>query len=109
MTKDENYYKYLNAIAKGLFNIIFRSGPIEEYHAEGRPIGDKEMEIINRFGFNRLGYMLDLFFSGEDGVEKFAKLCDTNAIFLSYFAPLDFNAKEVLNLEKDYELISKKD
>ncbi len=44
MEKDQEYYKSIDILAKGLYNIAFRSGPIEDFHAEGCPIGDKEMK-----------------------------------------------------------------
>jgi hypothetical protein len=101
--RDKNYFRFLDTMAKGLFNIVFRSGPIEDYHAEGCPIGDKEMEVLNRYGFNCMGYMLDLLFRGD--MDKFMKICGGEAIFLSYFDPLDFNSKEVKQLEETFRLI----
>ena len=57
MNKDKEYYKQLDMFAKAFYNLSVREGPIEDYHAEGCLIGDKEMEKINRFGVNRLGYI----------------------------------------------------
>ncbi len=104
--KDEKYYEYLDKIAKGLFNIIFRDGLIEDYHAKRCPIGDKEMEVLNRFGFNRMGYMLDLLFSNDkDDFEKFQKLCFVESMFLTYFDPLDFSGEDIKKLEEALKII----
>lgn len=105
MKKDMDYYKALDIIAKGFYGMAFRNGPLEDYHAEGCSIGDKEMEVLNRFGFNRLGYLLDLLISGE--TDKLFTLCQSESLFLSYFDPLDLESEEVKELEKSYELIMK--
>lgn len=103
MTKENKTDKILEEYAKGLYNIAFRSGPIEDYHAEGCPIGDKEMEKINRFAYNRLGYMINLLLT--DQYEKFNLLCEVEAMNLDYFDPLDLESEEVKELEKSYQLI----
>jgi hypothetical protein len=84
-------------MAKGFYNLAIREGPIEDFHAEKRVIGQKGMEAINRHAFNRIGYMFNLLHNGEN--EKFEKLCILGALPLDYFDPLDFNSKEVKGLE----------
>ena len=98
MKKDKAYYKILDIMAKGFYNLAFREGPIEDYHADCCPIGNKEMERINRFGFNRLGYLLDLILSGD--MKKLLKLCEQGALALDYFDPIDFNSAEVKQMEE---------
>ena len=98
MKKDKTYYKQLDILAKAFYNYAFREGPIEDYHAERCPIGNKEMETINRFGVNRLGYLLDLILSGE--VDKLFKLCSIGALGVSYFDPIDLQSNEVKQMEK---------
>ena len=98
MKNDKTYYKQLDVMAKGFYNLAFREGPIENYHEEGCPIGNQEMEKINRFGFNRLGYLLDLLLSGEK--EKVFNLCKHGALAVDYFEPIDFNSEEVKQLEE---------
>lgn len=102
---DKDFKNHIDILTKGLFNIIFRSGPIEDYHAQGCPIKNKEMEVLNRFGCNRLGYMLSLILSGESkDFIKFQELCSLESNFVSYFDPLDFESSEVKELEETYEL-----
>ena len=108
MDKDKNkqYGKFLDAMAKGFYNLAMREGPLEDFHAEQRPIGQKEMEQINRHAFNRIGYMLNLLLSGEN--KKFEQICLMHAIALEYFDPLDFNSKEVKGLEELLTLLNTK-
>lgn len=98
--------KQIDTLAKGIWNLIVREGPLEDFHAEKRIVGNKEMEAINRFGFNRLGYILKLLF--ED-CEKFMSLCTVGALPLSYFDPLDFKSDEVKSLDVIIELAAESD
>lgn len=103
MKKDKTYYMQLDIMARGFYNLAFREGPIEDYHEEGCPIGNKEMEKINRFGFNRLGYLLDLILSGE--TEKVLKLCEHGALAVDYLDPIDFNSAEVKEMEEVCDML----
>ena len=100
MKKNEKYLNYLNIMTKGIVGMAFRNGPIEDFHAEQRPIGNKEMEILNRFMVNRVGYILDLVFNDE--FEKYETLCGAESLMVSFFS-----ADEVKELEENYEIISK--
>lgn len=103
MKKDKTYYKQLEVMARGFYNLAFREGPIENYHETGCPIGNKEMEKINRFGFNRLGYLLDLLLSGEE--EKVLNLCKHGALAVDYFDPIDYNSAEVREMEEVCDML----
>ena len=106
---DERFKYNVDILAKGLFNIIFRSGPIEDYHATGCSINDSKMERLNRFGINRLGYMLSLILSKDSNkIKKFYDLCAIESIFVSQFDPIDFESKEVRELDEIYEIIKTK-
>ena len=85
-------------MAKGFYNLVFREGVLEDIHAAKLPIGQKEMEALNRSSFNRIGFMFNLLHKGEN--EKFEKLCMVGAVPLSYFDPLDLSSKEVKHLER---------
>jgi len=96
--KDKEYGKYLDAMAKGFYNLAMREGPLEDFHAEKRVIGQKEMEELNRHAFNRIGYMFNLLHKGEN--KKFERLCMLGALSLGYFDPLDFESEEVKKLDE---------
>ncbi len=106
MKKDKNYYNQLDTIAKAFYNLSVREGPIEDYHAEGCSIGNKEMEKINRFGVNRLGYLLDLLLSGE--IEDLYKICSVGALGVSYFDPIDLDSAENKQMKRLREMLRDK-
>ena len=106
MNKDKEYYKQLDMFAKAFYNLSVREGPIEDYHAEGCLIGDKEMEKINRFGVNRLGYLLDLLLSGE--IEDLYKICSVGALGVSYFDPINLDRDEIKQMKKLREMLNDK-
>ena len=95
--------QYIQLLAKGMYNMAVRSGPLENYHAEGCPIGDKEMEVINRYAYNVLCYLIKMMVDGD--TDRFVTLCASESIFLSYFDPPDYNSEEVKQLDSSYELI----
>lgn len=98
MRKSKKYYEQLNIMAKAFYNLSVREGPIEDFHAEGHSIGNAEMEKINRFGVNRLGFLLDLLLSGE--TEDLYKICRVGALGVSYFDPIDLNSEENKQMKK---------
>jgi hypothetical protein len=100
-TKDKNK-KFAETLALGLYNLAVREGPIEDFHAENRPIGQKEMEVINRFAYNRLAYVFNLLYNGER--ETFEKLCLQDSVPLAmHFDAPDYESKEVIGLKEILE------
>ncbi len=95
---------YREMVSKAICNFAFRSGPIEDYHADGTAIGDKEMEKINRYMHNTISCFLCLLSDGQD--EVLGKFCEFNALYTSYFDRADFNAKESQEMLKICELIA---
>ena len=104
--KDKSFQEGIELVSKGLWNIAFRGGPIEKFHSEGTPIGDREMEIINRYGFNRLCFMMELFLSGKG--DDFINLCGANAQILSYFDKMNPDSPEVKDLKQELAIIRNK-
>lgn len=49
--------KHIDPLAKALTQYAFRSGPVENMHAEGR-ITDEDMKMLNQFMVNRLAGLL---------------------------------------------------
>lgn len=100
---EPNREQYIDILAKGFYGMAVRNGPLEDFHAEGRPIGDKEMEILNRHAHNVISYLLKLLIEGE--IDKLYSLCAAESLFLSYFDPADYNSEEVRRLERTYDLL----
>ena len=86
----------IQTIAKGIYSVAVRNGPIEVYHAEGRPIGQKEMEAINRYAYNVLCCLLKWF--AEQKSEEFVTVCEFASRSLCYFDPPDYDSAEVQDL-----------
>ena len=56
--------KDLNILSRAIVHAIFRTGPIEDIHAEGK-LSEKDMCILNKSMMNEVGYLLKLYFDGE--------------------------------------------
>lgn len=55
LLKKEN----VDSLAKAITNYAFRSGPIEDFHADGR-ISQIEMEALNKYMINKLAGLLEV-------------------------------------------------
>ena len=91
--------KELDLITKGLWNIVFRGGPIEYIHTDKTPIRQAEMETLNRYGINRLGFMLNLFMTGsQTDIDNFRKLCLGESLAVSEYDNPDLNSQDAISL-----------
>ena len=48
----------IDAIAKSITNYVFRQGPVENIHTEGKPITDRDMKAINIYMVNHIAGLL---------------------------------------------------
>lgn len=61
----------LQALSKALTHLVFRSGTVENLHAEGACLDDETMKKLNIDINNRIYTVLDIWFNGtEDEVER---------------------------------------
>ena len=51
-------------ISKGITQFAFRSGPVEEMHANNK-LTQKDMEILNKFMTNQIAGLLQTIFNGD--------------------------------------------
>ena len=51
-------------LSKGITQYAFRSGPVEEMHAENK-LTQNDMEILNKFMTNRIAGLLQTIFNGD--------------------------------------------
>lgn len=49
--------KNIDGLAKALTHYIFRNGPVEDMHADGK-LSEKDMQILNKYMVNRLAGIL---------------------------------------------------
>lgn len=82
-----------------------RNGPLEEFHADRRPIGQKEMEAINRYAYNVLCCLISWYSSEK--LDELITVCGFESHSVSYFDPPDYNSEEVQDLYRIYQILSK--
>ena len=51
-------------LSKGITQFAFRSGPVEEMHAENK-LTQNDMEILNKYMTNRIAGVLQTIFNGD--------------------------------------------
>lgn len=95
--------EYIQMLAKGFYALAMRNGPLENYHAERRPVGDSEMEAVNRYAYNVLCRLIQWIIDGE--MEKVISICTVEALTLSYFDAPDYDSDEVKRLDTIYQLV----
>ena len=71
-------FETIDMLSKGITQFAFRSGPIEEMHAENK-LTQNDMEILNKFMTNRIAGLLQTVFNGD--ISKALKV-------LSFYASL---------------------
>ena len=91
LSKEIDIEQIVDTLAKGFYGMAVRNGPLEDFHAQGCPIKDKEMEILNRHAHNVLCYLIKMFLEGQ--TDKLFTLCSGEAVFLSYFDAADYYSK----------------
>lgn len=87
--KDEQYYKNLDVLAKGIYSIVTRE----------KSTGDATVTETGRSTYNTLGYLLDLLFGGE--LDKFSGLCAAHSVFVASLGKLNLQSEEVLCLKRE--------
>lgn len=70
------YYneKGKHKLCRGIAHYIFRNGPVEDMHADGK-LSDDDMKVLNKFMINRLGKLYDLFIKNKLNIEVLYSLC----------------------------------
>ena len=74
-------FETIDMLSKGITQYAFRSGPVEEIHANNK-LTQKDMEILNKHMTNRIAGLLQTIFNGD--VAKALKV-------LTFYASLSFD------------------
>ena len=57
-------FETIDMLSKGITQYAFRSGPVEEMHAENK-LTQKDMETLNKYMANRIAGLLQTVFNGD--------------------------------------------
>ena len=57
-------FETIDMLSKGITQYAFRSGPVEEMHANNQ-LTQNDMEILNKFMTNRIAGLLQTIFNGD--------------------------------------------
>lgn len=69
-------------LCRGIAHFIFRNGPIEDMHADGK-LSQEDMKVLNKFMMNQLGKLYDVFVNKQIDVktiEWLFKCCENFGI-----------------------------
>lgn len=82
----------IDYLAKAFTHYIFRNGPVEDMHVEGK-FGEKDMMILNKYMVNKIAGLLKLAMDGE--WLKIELLCNTLRYFGTKWDKAELDTKDI--------------